>query len=238
VSGWRAFVLELMRVPPKPAPPPGSPPRVFRASPRYFAFRLLLFWVGQIMLIVVVLAAAALAMSIVDNGTRSAILLARLVTAAAVVILIVRATLGYAVMKLDYELRWYMVSDRAVRVREGIISVREKTIALANIQNTVVRQGPLQRLFGIADVEVSTAGGGGTNTQNRGEQSSLVEAMHVGVFRGVDNAQEIRSVILAGVRQHRDTGLGDPDDAPAEDDATQLLHEVRLTREMLERART
>ena len=234
MTGWRAFVLQLMRVPHMPSPPPGSPPRVFRASQRYFSFRLLLFWIGQIVLILVVGAAAALAIAVAANGERGAVILARVVSVLAILILIVRSTLGYAVMRLDYEMRWYMVSDRAIRVREGIVNVREKTIALANIQNTVVKQGPLQRLFGIADVEVSTAGGGSTS-HHKGQENSLSEPMHVGVFRGVDNAQEIRSIILEGVRRHRDSGLGDPDDAEPEDEAKLLLREVRLTREMLER---
>ena len=42
--------------------------------------------------------------------------------------------------------------------------------------------------------------------------------MHLGYFRGVDNAEEIRDLVLAQMRGMRDSGLGDPDEpasAPA-----------------------
>jgi membrane protein YdbS with pleckstrin-like domain len=234
MNGWRAFVLRLMRVSERPSLPPGSRPRVFRASQRYFSFRMLTWWIGQIFFLVLVIAADLIAANVARNGTPAAAMAVRVVFVVTLIGLILRTTLGYAIMKLDYELRWYMISDRAIRIREGIVTVREKTIALANIQNTVVRQGPLQRLFRIADVEVTTAGGGGGAAQQKGQQSSLTEPMHVGVFRGVDNAQEIRSVILEGVRRHRGTGLGDSDEVQNEDSALELLREVRMTREMLE----
>jgi membrane protein YdbS with pleckstrin-like domain len=236
MTGWRAFVLQLMRVSQHPSLPPGSRPRVFRASQRYFSFRVLTWWIGQIFFLLLVIAADLIAANVARSGTPAAAMVVRVVFVVTFLGLILRTTLGYAILKLDYELRWYMISDRAIRIREGIVTVREKTIALANIQNTVVRQGPLQRLFRIADVEVTTAGGGGGATQQKGQQNTLTEPMHVGVFRGVDNAQEIRSVILEGVRRHRGTGLGDSDEMHAEDGAVELLREVRMTREMLERS--
>ena len=37
--------------------------------------------------------------------------------------------------------------------------------------------------------------------------------MHTGFFHGVDNAEEIRDLILNRLRRFRETGLGDPDEA-------------------------
>jgi uncharacterized membrane protein YdbT with pleckstrin-like domain len=125
-----------------------------------------------------------------------------------------------------------MLTDRAIRIREGIATVREKTIALANIQNIAIRQGPLQRFLGIADVEVKTAGGGGQSAEMEGGRKHG-DPMHVGYFRGVDNAEEIRDLLREGVRRQRDAGLGDPDEpvdhglAPAIED---LLREARALR--------
>jgi len=111
---------------------------------------------------------------------------------------------------LDFELRWYIVTDRCLRIREGIVNVKEKTMTFANIQNLTVRQGPLQRLLGIADVEVRNAGGGGAAEQS--SDGHLGEQVHVGYFRGLDNADEVRDTIMAGVRRQRSAGLGDHDD--------------------------
>ena len=39
--------------------------------------------------------------------------------------------------------------------------------------------------------------------------------MHIGYFRGVDNAEEIRDLILGRMRGLKDSGLGDPDEPEA-----------------------
>ena len=236
MNDWRDAVVRLMRVPPRPAPPPGSKPRVFRAAPNFYYFKLITWFAGHVIAILV-LVPPILALS--TMGTRTlplaVILIFWFLAIAGGIALVLRLTLGYLIVRLDYEMRWYMISDRAIRIREGIISVREKTIALANIQNTTVKQGPLQRILGIADVEVRTAGGGAGSGSEHGKGGQIGEPMHIGYFRGVANAAEIRDIILAGVRRHRDTGLGDPDEGRQEvDPAERLLSETRALKEMLQ----
>ncbi len=113
----------------------------------------------------------------------------------------------YAMVRLDFELRWYLVTDRSLRIRTGIATVKESTMSFANVQQVVVTQGPLQRLLGLADVRVQSAGGGGDTHEQKGGES-----LHTGVFHGVSNAHEIRDLILERLRQFRETGLGDPDE--------------------------
>jgi uncharacterized membrane protein YdbT with pleckstrin-like domain len=95
-------------------------------------------------------------------------------------------------------------------VREGIVKVREMTVMFANIQNISVSQGPIQRLLGIADLRVDTAGGG----PSRSEKEEGGESLHTVRFRGVDNAAEIRELITARLRELKDSGLGDRDELP------------------------
>ena len=47
-----------------------------------------------------------------------------------------------------------------------MFKVQEKTMTFSNVQNVSIRQGPMQRLFGIADLEVRTAGGGSSSDGN------------------------------------------------------------------------
>jgi membrane protein YdbS with pleckstrin-like domain len=235
VSAWRELVMRLLRVPPEPAPPPGGHVQTFRAAPNYFWFKFALWLIGTLAILFSVVATdTVLAYAIAGKAPRAVRLLFGVITIGGVVILVIRATFGWAVLRLDYELRWYMISDRAIRIREGIFTVREKTIALANIQNTTVRQGPLQRLLGIADLEVRTAGGGSGESGHSGKGQGLGEPMHIGYFRGVDNAAQIREIVLAGVRKHRDSGLGDPEEEKHIDPADRLLAEARALRETLE----
>ncbi len=242
---WRGPVLRLFRVPAEPEPPPGSPPRVFRAGENYFRL-LVIRWGGAQFALLVAAVGLTVVMAITLGGGASEAATEVLIALDVVIWLLFAGHLvfGLAVRRLDYEMRWYMVSDRAIRIREGIVTVREKTMTFANIQNISIRQGPLERLLGIADVEVRTAGRGssGAAGTHGSKQQPLVEPMHVAYFRGVSNAQEIRDVVREGVRRRRDAGLGDPEDhhsvtavesVDAVAAATRLLEETRAVRQLL-----
>ncbi len=61
-------------------------------------------------------------------------------------------------------LRWrttsYWVAGDAVHLRTGIVSPDETSVPLARIQAIDTTQGPVQRLFGVHELHVQTAGGG------------------------------------------------------------------------------
>ena len=97
-----------------------------------------------------------------------------------------------------------MLTDRSLRIRRGILNIHETTISFENVQNVEVRQGPLQRYFGIADVLVTTAGGG-VASHGKGAQSSSLGA-HVGLLQGLDDAEAVRNQILACVERTRAAG--------------------------------
>jgi uncharacterized membrane protein YdbT with pleckstrin-like domain len=150
-----------------------------------------------------------------------------------------QAPFSFAAARLGYEMRWYMVTDRSLRLREGIFGVREMTLTFANVQNITIRQGPLQRLLGISDVVVQTAGGGGSSEAQGHPGHGDGGSMHTGVLRAVDNAESVRDLILERLRRLRDAGLGDPDDrhraVPPPSDATDALRIA--ARELLDEAR-
>ena len=140
----------------------------------------------------------------------AAILVTALGVLAAVVFL-AQAGISFFSLRLNYEMRWYKVTDRSLRIRAGVWNVHEMTMTFANVQNITISQGPLERLFGISDVKVDTAGGGGSSGSH-GNAEGL--NLHVATFRGVDNPEEIRDLMLQRLRRLRDAGLGDLDDAP------------------------
>lgn len=234
---WRDIVLGAMRVPHTPTSPPGSPPRVFRAAPNFFKLRLLQFVATQLLAIFGLFWAIWFLGLVQQFGAPQAMVwFFRVIEIFGIAAIALQFVFGWMLVYLDYELRWYMLSDRAIRIREGIVTVREKTMALANIQNISIKQGPLQRFLGIADVEVKTAGGGGEGPQSH-KRGPVAEPMHVGYFRGVANAEELRDLVREGVRRQRDAGLGDPDEAhtPAVDDdlpaaIAELLAQARALR--------
>jgi hypothetical protein len=125
-----------------------------------------------------------------------------------ILIYFVQLPVTYLIARLDYELRWYMVTDRSLRIRHGVWKVAESTMSFANIQQVVVSQGPVQRLLGLADVKVQSAGGGSGQAHKKGDDD-----MHLGLFHSVTNAPEIRDLILERLRRFRESGLGDPEEA-------------------------
>ena len=125
------------------------------------------------------------------------------------VLYLVQLPFTYALLRLDYEQRWYVVTDRSLRLRTGVWSVREMTMSFANLQQITVTQGPLQRLLGLADVRVESAGGGGAT---HGHAKQAQHSLHTGHFHAVDNAEEIRDLITERLRRFRESGLGDPDE--------------------------
>ncbi len=119
----------------------------------------------------------------------------------------------YALVKLEFEQHWYIVTDRSLRIRTGVLSLSESTMSFANLQQVEVKQGPVQRFLGLADVRVRSAGGG-----DHGEEEG--QPLHTGVFHSVENAEEIRDLILARLKAFREAGLGDPDRAPSAETPT------------------
>ncbi|MBI2686300.1 MAG: PH domain-containing protein [Acidobacteria bacterium] len=142
------------------------------------------------------------------------------------------ATLPFSffLQRLDYEMRWYIVTDRSLRIRDGIWNVEELTMTFANIQDLRITAGPIQGWLGLADLEVSSAGGGGGG----GAKHGVRDGSHIARFAGVDNAVEIRDLIQDRLRRYRDAGLGDPGSpqAPAstEEAAAELLAEAKALR--------
>jgi len=243
VKGW---LLRLLRVPAQPrAPRGGRIVRIFRAAPAYFRYRLALWSLHQLGALLGLLGSLVFITYVSGEiGPPVADFLLRAAEAVAWITFLAQLPFSFAVLRLDFEMRWYILSDRSLRIREGVMSVREKTITFANIQNISIRQNPLQRLLRLADVRVATAGGGSSGgAQGHG---GVGESMHEAYFRGVANAEEIRNVIAERVRLHRDAGLGDPDEpepiAHAADSdvlaaAVELRDEVRGLRRVLVPAR-
>lgn len=141
----------------------------------------------------------------------------RLLEYGAIALFILQIPVTLAATRLEFEQHWYIVTDRSLRIRTGIFQLTESTMSFANLQQVEVKQGPLQRLLGLADVRVQSAGGGGALDEKHQHDS-----LHTGVFHSVENAPEIRDLILERLRQFRQAGLGDPDDSHHADTPTEV----------------
>ncbi len=246
VSEPARWLLGLLRVPPEPHLPAGEPgsARVFRAAPNYWRLKLLQWGVQQAFTIAGFVFFMAFLQAVPDNvdvnlkGRQRRIPVggmaawARGLEVFAVALWLVQLPLTFAIIRLDYQLRWYVVTDRAARLREGVLTLTEMTFTLLNVQDIRIHQGPLQRLLGLADVELRTAGGSDVSAAHGGHGSAPSRNLHLARFRGVDNAAMIRDLVLERMKRARDAGLGDPDDA-AEAEAAGPSALERAARELM-----
>jgi membrane protein YdbS with pleckstrin-like domain len=204
--GVWATIVALFRVPPHPPtlPTTGEPVRSIRPSRGFLQYLKFFFWlllipgdivpVGAWIAIVVALPALGLVL---------------LPVLAAVVVL--PDVVAYVGIHLRYDTTWYVLTDRSLRIRRGILIIHETTISFENVQNIEVRQGPVQRHFGIADLVVQTAGGSATTGHGHGSSTS---GPHHALLQGLDNAEAVRDAILERVRHLRSGGLGDESAVP------------------------
>ncbi|MDB6057625.1 MAG: hypothetical protein JWO95_1469 [Verrucomicrobiales bacterium] len=205
----------LLKIPLPPEPPPGDEhtTKIFRASPNYFKY-LLMLWGIRTAVFVLAVGGAVIGLTVVTFMSRHHagpfVYVIGVLELAALCFFALTQLLSLAMVRLDYEKRWYVVTDRSLRVREGIVNVQEMTVNFANIQNISVSQGPLQRWLQIADLKVDTAGGGSVQ-----QGQHQLHNLHTAFFRGVDNAMEIRGLIQARLRHLKDSGLGDREEMKA-----------------------
>ena len=189
------------RVPPQPPTlpvAPGEHVESFRPSAGFLRYLKFMFWVALLTIdIAILIGWLAVLVAAPSVGA--------LLAPVAFVVAVLPDVVAYVALHLRYDTTWYVMTARSLRIRRGIWVIHETTITFENIQNIRVEQGPLQRYFGIADVVVETAGGGGSRSEKKGEGDSS----HHGLIEGVADAAGIRDKIMDIVRRSRTVGLGD-----------------------------
>jgi len=198
-------LLELLQAPAQPPEPPlGSPGsvQVFRASPRYLTLQLIRHFgsMGTALLFELIGWGAIVP---VPGGKTVFAVVATLIVGSTLLLMLAR----YFLIRIDYDMRFYVLTDRSLRIRRGAWTVEESTYTFANVQNITLQQGPLERWLGITHLQVETAGG----SSPKGGPDAAEALNHQGRLDGIDpdTATELRDRILRHIRDYRDAGLGD-----------------------------
>jgi membrane protein YdbS with pleckstrin-like domain len=200
----KSILLPILKVPSgPPAPPPGHADgeflKTFRAAPAYLNYRLFFWSIYAVAWSLGVLVAMVFLLFALGGwGVPLVILL--------VAFAVVKAGVLYVTTRLDYEMRWYILTERSLRLREGVWTIRELTLTFANVQNVHVLQGPVERIFGFSNIMLETAGGGSGQKEQR-----LVDP-HRALLKGIENPSEVRDLILNLLRRYKTAGLGDKED--------------------------
>lgn len=227
---WK-FIVDWLRVPPPPTLPSrtGEKVKTFHPAPGFLQY--LKFWFWLVLIVFDGLIALGWIIIFSVHNAVGLVLLPLFLFVA-----IVPDIIAYVAIHLRYDTTWYVMSERAMRLRRGVWSITEVTITYENVQNVKVKSGPIQRGFGIKDVIVETAGAGSGN----GEQGASVT--NQGLIEGVADAEHIRDLIMRRVRASQSTGLGDePHRRPSADAgrwSTAHLEALRGIRDEIRAAHT
>ena len=204
LDALRREILAMLRVPPEPRPPAGTPGSllVFRAGRNFYRWQVLAWAVSHVGVVLGAVGGYYALRNVIARAPHWVHLIYQASEILGLVLVAVALPFTFLALKLNYELRWYIVTDRSLRIRRGVWNVEELTMTFANIQEIRVTSGPMQNWLGLADVEVHAAGG--VTVGRHGETKG-----HLATFEGVDNANEIRDLMVERLRQYRDPGLND-----------------------------
>jgi membrane protein YdbS with pleckstrin-like domain len=251
----RRRLLQLLRIPGHPHVPPGeeSHSEVFRAGEGYYNYLLLGWFLKQLGAIAGLLFSAFFLHAMFFVGrmpwgrAKGVTKVVRaipwevflLIEAMAWAVFLVACAGTFLLLLWNYQCRFYILTDRCLRIQEGLWTFREQTFSLTNIQDLDVRRGPLQRFLGIGDLVVRTAGGGGNEEPGIHGSSSDARNLHEGRLRGVADPERLRDRLLERMRARSGgarsaSGLGESGDLPADGDlaaaAREALAEARALR--------
>lgn len=198
-------LLRVPRTPPELPVAPGESADAFHPAPGYLRYkRLRLNVLLAAELAGVIAVVVPFLVSVLVSDARG---IASLAVGITTVSWVVHAVIGHVWIRLRYDTTWYVMNQRSVRLRTGIFLVVEQTFTFENVQNVKVTQGPIQRHYGIADVVLDTAGGGGATGQNAETVQFL--SVHRGLLFGLDAAEQVRDLILSRMGRQTGAGLGD-----------------------------
>jgi membrane protein YdbS with pleckstrin-like domain len=210
----KPLFLPLLKLDERPPhlPEGSSLVRQLKPSTAWLSFRYLAVLFGLLNQVIGVGVVATLA---VINVETWGVLIASVLVLAELAII----GLGLVTTRVDWEMRHYLVGDRSLRVSLGAITRREVTVSYANVQNLEVSQGPLERLFGFKTLILSTAGAANTHPS--------AENLHEIKMPGLENADELRELMLGMLKHQRDAGLGEPQAHATDQLSLKRLAEVR-----------
>jgi membrane protein YdbS with pleckstrin-like domain len=234
-------LLTLLKAPRQPPDPPAGSResvQVFRAAPNFLRYQVVVWGAGFALGIL-----AELIFIAVGHGHEKLGWAELTLGYIALVATVVGSVVKYFLIRIDYDMRYYVVTDRSLRIRQGALLIDESTFTFANVQNLKIHQGPIERLLGLSNLVVETAGGAGGGGKE-GRENPFRRG-HEGRLRGVANAREVRDQILRLLKRYRDAGLGDPEDRrraapvspPAGGLSPQALTRLREVRDELRRLR-
>jgi len=108
----------------------------------------------------------------------------------------------------------FVVTTQGLYVKRGVLSRSVQKIGFDKVQNISFSQGFFGTQFGYGNIEVSTAGGSGVEMR----------------FRSIEEPQQVQELINKHIKKDKEGST-----SSGKDTMTQILEEMKKTREAVER---
>jgi uncharacterized membrane protein YdbT with pleckstrin-like domain len=117
---------------------------------------------------------------------------------------------------LNYQNTHYVVTNRRIYAKRGIVSRNVKTVDFDKVQNINYTQGALGAHFGYGNVEISTAGSSGAEV----------------TFRSIPDPADVQELIDREIKRGQGTEGGTSEST--DDVLDEVVSELRAIRQLLE----
>ena len=97
---------------------------------------------------------------------------------------------------LSWRATTYAVTGNSFRLRQGVFQKSERTIPLDHVQSVDTVQGIIQRLFGVVEVRIESAGGG--SSEPDASLSALDRTAAQALRREVEGSRQVRTEVTTG----------------------------------------
>jgi hypothetical protein len=130
------WIQDVLRLPPHPQPPEGSPEstHVLHAGRNYYKLCLIVWFLSHFLVLTALLSLTSIASKAIPTMPEWAAISVRVLESLVFVAFTVSAVLTFFSHRLNYVLRWYMVTDRSLRIRSGVFNMQELSMTFSNIQ--------------------------------------------------------------------------------------------------------
>ncbi|MCK5416758.1 PH domain-containing protein [Candidatus Parcubacteria bacterium] len=115
-------------------------------------------------------------------------------------VFIILVLISYVCAQLSYRFYKYKLTDNEYMAEQGIIWKRYVSIPYSRIQNVDIHRGVIDRLLGLSDLQIHTAGYSSTSATQLGSEGQLP-----GI--SCEEAKILRDKLIHRVKQSKNQGL-------------------------------
>ncbi len=96
-------------------------------------------------------------------------------------------------VRAEYNIQGYVIREKDILYRSGVIFRSETAVPFNRVQHCEIKQGPIQRLFGLKSLDIFTAGGARSDMSIPGLEAEQAQQLKEFIIKTVGANEELES---------------------------------------------